>query len=91
LTLRLTDCINIRENPTKIEGAVAVRRLFHVTRRRELERKFQENFWKQLGTTYSVSGIALDGTVMNRHICLPSIDSSALGVACPPPGIGAKF
>jgi hypothetical protein len=44
--------------------------------------------------TYSVSAVALECAAIDLHnaanVTTVSINSSALGVACPPPGIGAK-
>jgi hypothetical protein len=34
--------------------------------------------------------VLLEGAVMDLYIRIPSMNSSALEVACPPPGIGAK-
>ena len=49
-------------------------------------------FSKQLGTTYTVCSVALEGAVMDVHIgTTGGINSSTLEVACPPPGIGAKI
>jgi hypothetical protein len=46
----------------------------------------------ELRSTYKVaSSVALEGAVMDLYIGSKSINSSALEVACPPPGIGAKF
>ena len=65
----------------------------HVARR-ELERKFekvQENSETRFRTTYLVSTIALEHAGVDLEICTKSINSSTLEVACPPPGIRAKF
>jgi hypothetical protein len=35
--------------------------------------------------------VTLEGAVMDLHIAHSGINSSALQVACPPPGIGAKI
>jgi hypothetical protein len=69
--------------------------------RREFERKFQtvllvenaRNFLENsFGTTYIGSGsVALECAGVDLDICTKSINSSALEVACPPPGIRAKI
>ena len=59
--------------------------------RRELERNFKEVSENTIGITYSPgSSIALEGAVVDLDIGTASTNSSALQVACPPPGIGAK-
>jgi hypothetical protein len=59
--------------------------------RRELERrKFKVNSLESFGTTYNASAVALKGAVVDLDSALIHTDSSALEVACPPPGIGAK-
>jgi hypothetical protein len=56
-----------------------------------LERKFREFSQNRVGTTY-VSTIAVEYGVVDLHIGTTiGINSSALEVACPPPGIGAKI
>jgi hypothetical protein len=69
---------------------VAVRRQFHVVRR-ELERNFKEASENSIGITYIGSGssVALEGAIVDLDIGTASINSSALQVACPPPGIRA--
>jgi hypothetical protein len=56
-----------------------------------LERKVKEIFEINFGTTYTGSAVALEDACVNLNICTISINSSALEVACPPPGIGAKI
>jgi hypothetical protein len=65
--------------------------LFHVPRR-EFEQKGQGNFSKNSFGTYIVAGsVGLKGAVINLHIgTTRSGYSSALEVACGPPGIGEK-
>jgi hypothetical protein len=41
-------------------------------------------------TTNTVSSVTLESAVMDLHIGTNNTNSSALQVACPPPGIGAK-
>jgi hypothetical protein len=48
-------------------------------------------FCDQLGTTYSESAVALENAGVDLDICFISNNSSALEVAFPPPGIGAKI
>jgi hypothetical protein len=54
------------------------------------------NFSEQRWNTYITGIVAQEGAVANLHIgtatipCATGINSSALGVARPPPGIGAK-
>jgi hypothetical protein len=60
-----------------------------------LERKIKENSQKSFGTgpTYiAIYSIAIlkECAGVDLDICTISINSSALEVACPPPGIGAK-
>jgi hypothetical protein len=43
------------------------------------------------GATHFVSLIAFKRAVVDLHIALINSNSSALEVACPPPGIGAKI
>jgi hypothetical protein len=54
-------------------------------------RKFREISQNSFGITYRGCSVALEGAVVDLHIGNTGIDSSALEVACPPPGIGAKF
>jgi hypothetical protein len=43
-------------------------------------------------STYPKCGVALEGTGVDLDICTVScINSTTLEVACPAPGIGAKF
>ena len=59
--------------------------------RRELEQKSQEVSQNSFEGTYFVSGIAFERAVIDLHIGIISRNSSALKVACPAPGIAAKF
>jgi hypothetical protein len=44
------------------------------------------------GMTYIIQrSVALESAAVDLHIGIASKDSSALGVACPPPGIRAIF
>jgi hypothetical protein len=43
------------------------------------------------GITYIAGGVALENAGVDLDIYTISINSSSLEVACPPPGIGAKF
>ena len=57
----------------------------------ELERKFREISQNRVGTTYEFSTIAVEYGVVDLHIGTTlGINSAALEVACPPPGIGAE-
>jgi hypothetical protein len=57
-----------------------------------LEQKLQENSQNTIGITYNGSGVAQEGAVVDLHICTNiDINSPALEVACPPPGIGATI
>jgi hypothetical protein len=51
-------------------------------------KKVQEG--EEIVITYSASNVALERAVMDLHIGVISINSSALEVVCSPPGIGAK-
>jgi hypothetical protein len=53
-------------------------------------KKVQESSQNSFGIIYIVCIVALEGAVMDVHIVPESINSSALEVACPPPGIEAK-
>jgi hypothetical protein len=54
-------------------------------------KKFQEISETKFRTTHLVSAIALERAGVDLDICtIISINGSALEVACPPPGIGAK-
>jgi hypothetical protein len=60
-------------------------------RRRDIE-KFQESYAGHHSSTYIVAGgVALESAGVDLDICTIDINSSALEVACPPPGIGAKI
>jgi hypothetical protein len=52
---------------------------------------FKEKSQNSFGITYIGSSVALEGALMDLHISIESINGSALRVACPPPGSGAKF
>ena len=55
-------------------------------------KKIQESSQNSFGITYIACSVALEGAVMDVHIgTTGGINSSALGVPCPPPGIGAKI
>jgi hypothetical protein len=55
-------------------------------------KKFQESSRrKQPVTTYIASSVALEYRVVDLHIGTIGINSTALEVACPTPGIGAKI
>jgi hypothetical protein len=56
-----------------------------------MERKDKEISQNSFGTTYSVGSVALESAGVDLDICTIGINSSTLEVACPPPGIGAKF
>jgi hypothetical protein len=65
--------------------------------RRKLERKIKETDQNSFGTTYMpgliISAVALECAVVDLDICTTIsavANSSALEVACPPPGIGEK-
>ena len=53
--------------------------------------KFKEISRYRFGITYIGRSVALEGALMDLHIGTIGINSSALKVACPPPGIGAKI
>jgi hypothetical protein len=55
------------------------------------QRKFRKVLAEHLVTTYYGGSVALKCAVMDLHIGIIGLNSSALEVACPPPGIGAKF
>jgi hypothetical protein len=44
----------------------------------------------ELWSSYAFGSVALECAVVDLHGALPNINSTALGVACPPPGIGAN-
>jgi hypothetical protein len=54
-----------------------------------LERRKFRNFLR-FHTTYIASAVALESAGVDIDICTICQNSAALGVACPPPGIGAK-
>jgi hypothetical protein len=54
-------------------------------------KKVQESSRTNLGTYKVCSSVALEGAVVDLNSAFISINSSALEVACPPPGIRAKF
>jgi hypothetical protein len=66
--------------------------MLHVTRR-ELERNFKEVSENSIGITYNVGSVdgASEGAIVDFDIGTSRKNSSAPQVACPPPGIGAKF
>jgi hypothetical protein len=45
----------------------------------------------ELWSSYAVGSAALECAVVDLHGALPNINSTALGVACPPPGHRGKF
>jgi hypothetical protein len=53
-------------------------------------KKVQEIYESRFRTTYIISDVALERAGVDLNSALISINSSALEVACPPPGIGAK-
>jgi hypothetical protein len=53
-------------------------------------KKFQEVSETRFRTTYLFSAIALERAGVDLDICTIGKNSSALEVACPPPGIGTK-
>jgi hypothetical protein len=56
-----------------------------------LERNFKEVSENSIGITYYVvNSVALEGAIVDLDIGTASINSPALQVACPPPGIGAE-
>jgi hypothetical protein len=61
--------------------------------RRELERKLKGKSQNSFGTTYILDGsVALEGAIIDLHISTRlSINSSALEVACGPPGHGRNI
>jgi hypothetical protein len=54
-------------------------------------KKIQERSRKSFVSTYRAGGVALKCGAVDHRSALMKINSSALGVACPPPGIGAKI
>jgi hypothetical protein len=54
-------------------------------------KKFQESSRVDHSCTYIGGSIALEYAVIDLHNDTLSIDSSALEVACPPPGHGRKI
>jgi hypothetical protein len=54
-------------------------------------KKVQEISETRFRTTYRASAVALENAGVDLDICTISINCSALEVACPPPGIGAKI
>jgi hypothetical protein len=67
--------------------------MLHVPRRELERRKFKEISQSSYGITYRSRGsVAMEDAVMDLHVgTILSKNSSALEVACPPPGIGANF
>jgi hypothetical protein len=65
--------------------------MFHVARRK-LERKVKEISQSTFGITYTgtICNVALENAGVDFDIGAIDKHSSALEVACPPPGIGAK-
>jgi hypothetical protein len=60
--------------------------------RRELERRKFRNFLRpDFALLYIVSAVALERAGVDLDICTIRMNSSALEVACPPPGIRAKI
>ena len=53
-------------------------------------KKVQESSETNFGITYFRSSVGLESGVVDLHIGIISFNSSALEVACRPPGIGAK-
>jgi hypothetical protein len=54
-------------------------------------RKAKEGFRKCHSSSYTNGRVALEDGVVDLHIgTILNINSSALEVACPPPGVGAK-
>jgi hypothetical protein len=73
-----------------VDGPCILRIELHVPRR-DIE-KFQEISMSENHGTYRVRFIRNETTGMDLHIgTSPSTNSSALEVACPPPGIRAKI
>jgi hypothetical protein len=58
--------------------------------RRELGGKCKQISETRFRTTYKVSAVALKNAGVDLDLCAISINSTALEVACPPPGIEAK-
>jgi hypothetical protein len=56
-----------------------------------LERKCKEISQNNFRNTYMASDVALENTGVDLDFCARSKNSSALEVACGPPGIGAKI
>jgi hypothetical protein len=54
-------------------------------------RKVREISRKSFGSTYIGGTVAFEGAVVDHQSALININSSALEVACPPPGIGVKM
>jgi hypothetical protein len=54
-------------------------------------KKVQETSEPRFCTTYIGSTVALENAGVDLDICILRKNSSALEVACPPPGIGAKI
>ena len=53
-------------------------------------KKVQEISESRFRTTYIINDVALERAGVDLNSAMISINSSALEVACPPPGIGAK-
>jgi hypothetical protein len=54
-------------------------------------KKVQESSETNFGITYRAGSVALKSGVMDLQIGIFSTNSSALKVACPPPGHGRKI
>jgi hypothetical protein len=52
---------------------------------------FKEIYQDSIEITYIFSFVAFEGAVMDLHIGTSGKNGTALEVACPPPGIGAKL
>jgi hypothetical protein len=53
-------------------------------------KKFHESSRDSFGITYVGGSVALESAVINLEVAILNKNSSALEVACGPPGIGAK-
>jgi hypothetical protein len=78
--------------PIDVDGPSALNIELHVPHRELERRNFKETSEISFGNTYAVASlIALKGAVIDLQIgATLGINSPALEVACPPPGIGAK-
>jgi hypothetical protein len=66
--------------------------MFQVPRTGNWSEKCKEVSQNSFGITYTATSVALESAVMDLHIGITiSINSSALEIACPTPGIGAKI